>query len=32
MSELIFGIVVILIAGIALYGIVDLFKQINKLK
>jgi hypothetical protein len=32
MGEFIFGIVVILIASIAIYGIVDLFRQINKLK
>ena len=32
MNEFIFGVVVILIAGVALYGVVDILKQINKLK
>lgn len=32
MSDSIFGIIVILIAGVALYGIVDILKQINKIK
>lgn len=32
MNEFIFGVVVILIAGVALYGIVDILKHINKLK
>jgi hypothetical protein len=32
MNEFIFGVVVILIAGVALYGVVDILKQINKMK
>jgi hypothetical protein len=32
MGEFIFGIVVILIAGGAIYGIIDMLRQINKLK
>lgn len=32
MNDFIFGVVVILIAGVALYGVVDILKQINKLK
>ena len=32
MNEFIFGVVVILIAGVALYGVVDILKQINKIK
>lgn len=32
MNNFIFGVVVILIAGVALYGVVDILKQINKLK
>lgn len=32
MSGFIFGVIVILIAGVALYGVVDVFKQISKLK
>jgi|LauGreDrversion4_2_1035121.scaffolds.fasta_scaffold09487_11 hypothetical protein len=32
MGEFIFGIVVILIAGVAVYGIIDILRQINKLK
>lgn len=32
MNDLIFGIIVISIAGIALYGVVDILKQINKIK
>jgi len=32
MSDLIFGIIVISIAGVALYGVVDMLKQISKIK
>ena len=32
MNEFIFGVIVISIAGIALYGVVDVLKQINKMK
>ena len=32
MGEFIFGIVVILIAGVAIYGIINMLRQINKLK
>ena len=32
MNEFIFGTVVILIAGVTLYGVVDVLKQINKMK
>ncbi len=32
MNEFIFGVVVILIAGVALYGVVNILKQINKIK
>ena len=32
MKEFIFGVVVILIAGVAIYGIIDMLRQINKLK
>ena len=32
MGEFIFGVVVILIVGVAIYGIIDMLRQINKLK
>jgi len=32
MGEFIFGVVVLLIAGVAIYGVVDMLRQINKLK
>lgn len=32
MSDLIFEIIVISIAGVALYGVVDILKQISKIK
>jgi hypothetical protein len=32
MGDFIFGVIVILIAGVAVYGIVDMWKQINKMK
>jgi hypothetical protein len=32
MNDLVFGIIVILIAGVALYGVVDILKQISKIK
>lgn len=32
MNEFIFGVIVILIAGVAIYGIVDLLRQIRKIK
>ena len=32
MNEFIFGVIVISIAGIALYGVVDVLRQINKMK
>jgi hypothetical protein len=32
MSDLIFGIIVISIAGVTLYGVVDILKQISKIK
>lgn len=32
MNDFIFGVVVMLIAGVALYGIVSILRQIDKLK
>lgn len=32
MNDLVFGIIVISIAGVALYGVVDILKQISKIK
>ena len=32
MENFIFGVIVILIAGVAIYGVIDLLRQINKLK
>jgi len=32
MGEFIFGVAVLLIAGVAIYGVIDMLRQINKLK